>query len=365
MNTYIACIGMIVFSMLILILFTFKNFTISDSAKRGIMFSAVLIMICSSAECLGFLLDGADPVFRVPHLIVKFIELSVAPYIPIIFANAFQPHKSRLAFLIVQAVHTLIQFLSMFFGITFWVDENNVYHHCMFYDIYYVAIVVSAAFLLYSISMFGMRFQSQNKTVLVMIAVFVVAGVTCQALNESIRIVWLTVAMGAILFYIYYCTVMIQVDALTELMNRSAYERRVKSERKRVGILFFDVNDFKIINDMYGHQFGDESLIQVAKALRKAYGKYGFCYRIGGDEFCAILDKRIESMNELELDFGTIMVKKRLKESRLPTVSIGSSIFEPGKMTFQESIANADENMYEAKKKSKAGRDIAVILNDK
>lgn len=87
--------------------------------------------------------------------------------------------------------------------------------------------------------------------------------------------------MGAILFYIYYCTVMIQVDALTEMMNRSAYDRRVKTEQKRVVILFFDVNDFKNIIDKYGHQFGDESLSEAARELRKAYGKYGYCYRIG------------------------------------------------------------------------------------
>lgn len=99
-------------------------------------------------------------------------------------------------------------------------------------------------------------------------------------------------------------------------------------------------------------------LYKSQRRFGKAYGKYGFCYRIGGGEFCAILDKRIESMNELELDFGTIMAKKRLKESRLPTVSIGSSIFEPGKMTFQEAIANADENMYEAKKKAR--RDVIL-----
>lgn len=359
MNIYIACIGMTVFSMLILILFSFRNFTVSLSAKRGIIFSAVLVIVCSSAECLGLLLDGAAPSFRIPHMIVKFIELSVTPFIPIVFANAFQPHKSRLVFLIMQAVHALIQFLSIFSGITFWVDENNVYHHCAFYDNYYIAVAASTAFMLYSIAMFGRRFQSQNKTVLAMIALFMATGVTCQAVNESIRIVWITVAIGSILFYIYYCTVMIQVDALTELMNRNAYERRVKSEQRRVGILFFDVNDFKKINDKYGHQFGDESLREVAKALRKVYGKFGLCYRIGGDEFCVILTKRIESAQELDLDFSSMIAKNRLKEPRLPSVSTGFSIFEPGKMTFQEAIANADANMYEAKKRNKAGRDIA------
>ena len=359
MTTYIACIGMTVFSMLILILFTIKNFTISGSAKRGVILSAVLIIVCASAECLGLLLDGADPVFRIPHMIVKFMELSVAPFTPIVFANAFQPHKSRRVFFIIQAAHSTVQFLSMFLGITFYVDENNVYHHCTFYNLYYAAILVSAGFLIYAMAKFGGRFQSQNKTVLAMIFAFVTAGVACQALDGSVRIVWLTVAMGTILFYIYYCTVIIQADGLTELMNRSAYERRMNSEQKRVGILFFDVNDFKSINDKYGHQFGDESLKAVARSLRKAYGKYGLCYRIGGDEFCVILDRRINSAQELNLDFENAMAKKRLKESRLPNVSIGFSVFEPGKMTFQEAIANADAQMYEAKKQNKAGRDTA------
>lgn len=360
MTTYIACIGMTVFSMLILIMFTVKNFTVSDSARRGVIVSAILIIICSSAECMGILLDGSDPAFRIPHLIVKFVELSVAPYIPIVFANAFQPHRSRRVFFIFQTAHCAVQFLSIFFGITFWVDENNVYHHCTFYDLYYVAIVASAAFLIYAIAKFGKRFQSQNRSVLAMIVVFVVAGVTCQALDEAVRIVWLVVAIGTVLFYIYYCTVIIQVDGLTELMNRSAYERRIKSEQKRVGILYFDVNDFKTINDEHGHQFGDESLNAVARSLRKAYGKYGLCYRIGGDEFCVILDRRIDSVQELDLDFENAMAKMRLKESRLPTVSIGFAVFEPGKMTFQEAISAADAQMYEAKKKSKSGRDIHV-----
>ena len=50
----------------------------------------------------------------------------------------------------------------------------------------------------------------------------------------------------------------------------------------------------------------------------------------------------------------------RLKDPRLPKVSIGFAVFEPGKMTFQEAIANADAQMYEAKKKSKAGRGSAA-----
>lgn len=359
MSTYIACITMAVFSMLILMFFTFSNYTVSKSARRGIIASAVLIMCCSAAECLGVLLDGADPCLRWLHMAVKFAELAVAPFIPIVFANAFQPSKLRKACFILLAIHAAVQFLSIFFGITFYVDENNVYHHCALYDIYYVAIAVCAAYMVYSIAMFGKRFQHLDKAVLAMIVTFVVAGVACQALDEAIRIVWLVVAIGTILFYIYYCTIIIQVDGLTELMNRSTYERRITSQRRRAGILFFDVNDFKDINDKYGHQFGDECLCAVAKALKIAYGKSGLCYRIGGDEFCVILDRRIDLVQELNADFNSAMEKMRAKEPRLPSVSIGNSLYEPGSMTFQEAIANADAHMYEVKKQSKAGRNSA------
>lgn len=75
MTTYIVCICMTVFFMLILILFVTKSFTLSSAARRGTLLSAALIIVCSSAECLGILLNGTDPVFRVPHMILKFIEL--------------------------------------------------------------------------------------------------------------------------------------------------------------------------------------------------------------------------------------------------------------------------------------------------
>ena len=70
MSTYIACIVMAVFSMLILVFCTFSNYTVSKSARRGIIASAVLIMCCSAAECLGILLDGADPCLRWLHMAV-------------------------------------------------------------------------------------------------------------------------------------------------------------------------------------------------------------------------------------------------------------------------------------------------------
>ena len=51
----------------------------------------------------------------------------------------------------------------------------------------------------------------------------------------------------------------------------------------------FDVDDFKQINDRYGHIQGDLCLAGIAECIKKSYANFGYCYRIGGDEFCVLL----------------------------------------------------------------------------
>ncbi len=57
-------------------------------------------------------------------------------------------------------------------------------------------------------------------------------------------------------------------------------------------LVVFDVDDFKQINDRYGHMKGDLCLADIAECIKKAYASFGYCYRIGGDEFCVITEKR-------------------------------------------------------------------------
>ena len=54
-------------------------------------------------------------------------------------------------------------------------------------------------------------------------------------------------------------------------------------------VIMIDANNFKAINDNYGHACGDRTLKKLAKAICSAYGQYAYCFRLGGDEFCAIL----------------------------------------------------------------------------
>lgn len=81
------------------------------------------------------------------------------------------------------------------------------------------------------------------------------------------------------------------VDALTGIYNRSGFDEQVEKHLKAypqepgVGITF-DVDDFKSINDTYGHAAGDHALEQVASGMRECFPKQAVLGRSGGDEFC-------------------------------------------------------------------------------
>ena len=81
-----------------------------------------------------------------------------------------------------------------------------------------------------------------------------------------------------------------QLDALTGLLNQNSYLNRTAEMRSSGGLLIaFDVDSFKQINDCYGHLQGNACLAAIAACLKKAYANDGYCYRIGGDEFCVLL----------------------------------------------------------------------------
>lgn len=97
-------------------------------------------------------------------------------------------------------------------------------------------------------------------------------------------------------------------DSLTGLKNRRAFEEDLEEIEKNLYsydnevLIFMDINRLKEVNDYFGHGAGDELIIIAAKCIRNAFSEFGTCYRIGGDEFCAILSGNRTSEKEwLEL----------------------------------------------------------------
>jgi diguanylate cyclase (GGDEF)-like protein len=146
-------------------------------------------------------------------------------------------------------------------------------------------------------------------------------------------------------------------DEMTGLYNRRAYENHLEQLRKRdslddVTMIVFDVNGLKKTNDTIGHHAGDELIKGMAHAIREVFASCGKCYRIGGDEFVAIIETEIPDIRVLTDRLDEVVSKRRGAFGEELSVSYGvvRGAKKPG-MTVDELIASADEKMYHQKRK--------------
>ena len=128
-------------------------------------------------------------------------------------------------------------------------------------------------------------------------------------------------------------------------------------------VFSFDVNGLKDINDTLGHKAGDELLQGAAFCLRKVFGPHGRVYRIGGDEFAAIIALHRTKPEELQEFLGVESASWKGKYINGVSVSSGfASKKEFPEYTFNELFDEADKRMYHVKgeyyfKKNKKIRD--------
>lgn len=149
-------------------------------------------------------------------------------------------------------------------------------------------------------------------------------------------------------------------DQLTGLYNRIAYAEMIDPEYRRhcengrkCVINFVDADNFKQVNDTYGHEKGDMILKEIARVLVNKCPKEGYVYRYGGDEFIAFFPVEKESDAEVFRDD----VIAQLQEKDI-SVSIGMAVTDPSSdRVFDDYMKIADDEMYKVKveKKEKGG----------
>ncbi|MEF2554428.1 diguanylate cyclase [Aurantimonas sp. A2-1-M11] len=154
-------------------------------------------------------------------------------------------------------------------------------------------------------------------------------------------------------------------DYLTGLFNRRAFVdateaelRALSSTGRKASLLMFDIDHFKSINDVHGHQAGDEALQAIATICRSVLREGDLFARIGGEEFACFMPDTDGSAALLVADRlkREIAISKVTYQSRSfkLTVSIGISTTPAGGATLDQMLVSADNAMYRAKRE---GRD--------
>jgi diguanylate cyclase (GGDEF)-like protein len=258
-------------------------------------------------------------------------------------------------------LYLILIFINCFTDILFSINSNNQYQR---EDGFWLIVILNMTYILASVVVIILAitrnrgFRSEGKHILLGM-LLVALGIVLQLYFWEDSFILLTFLLFMLIVFLRFQNLEMLVDPLTGLGNRRRMQLYIdKLSRKRKGefsAIVFDIDDFKDINDLYGHIYGDRVLIVISKILEKSAGnKKITCIRYGGDEFIVITPK--EEVNEFIAKF-----KKLLSEfndhKEFPSkidVSIGVSEFTVNSEINMEYIINtADKLMYEKKKLKK------------
>ena len=153
-------------------------------------------------------------------------------------------------------------------------------------------------------------------------------------------------------------------DDLTKLYNRRHFYRKLRNEFSRVerygedlSLVFFDIDDFKKVNDTYGHAQGDKLLVQIGSLLKNLSRECDLPARVGGDEFAMLLPSTNKSgaLNLAQRIFKTIQGKKiEGLDDELISISVGVSNCIDNKVKSAEELVKlSDDAMYQSKTNGK------------
>lgn len=148
-----------------------------------------------------------------------------------------------------------------------------------------------------------------------------------------------------------------ETDLMTGLLNKATTENKIKSHLRNLDgniynvLMLVDIDDFKKINDTYGHLKGDEVITNIAGILKEYTGEYDLAGRLGGDEFCVYFSDLLDIQVACE---KAAMIAQKLKaiysgeETFKVTLSIGIAATNE-QITYDTLLENADTALYQAK----------------
>lgn len=337
-----------IFAMIIIQTCLCVSNTLTEERKKVFHKLFNLIIIAAFCEWFGNCLQGSGADTRLLHIVIKAIELSVAPAIPFFVSWIIEKQKEKKIYLYLL-LHAILEWTSGIFGFIYYVDKDSNYLHAQFYWIYVAAYIFSIIYCMYTVMRNVKKYQYNGVRYFLLIGIFMLTGIMIQLYDSKLKVDYITIAIVAIMLYVFTLEMIYQTDELTELINRRGFENYSAHIEQKCVILFLDVDSFKAINDTYGHSFGDEVLKIIGKTIRTEYARYGKCFRYGGDEFCVILTKNINYLEGINKKFFDAMAQRREKEKRLPFVAIGYSYYDPQKQSLQDAIEKADQVMYKYK----------------
>lgn len=329
--------------------------SLNKKQKRGFLLAFTLIACISVLEVITIVVDGAPPGYRWLNILSNYLGFGLTPAVPLCLVYVLDK-KSIIRRIFKAAVccegaYLLFLAATLPYGLVFSVSRENLYARGAYFYIYVAMYYAAMLYLMVATVRTAAAFQNRSRMLIYPLTLFLGAETVIQLALPELHVTWLCVTLLSVLYYIYCSEMWNQLDALTGLLNQNSYLNRTAEMRRSGGVLVvFDVDDFKQINDRYGHLQGDLCLAEIGRCIKKAYARSGYCYRTGGDEFCVLMENA-DREAQCAQEFVRQLEQRRKAVDFLPTVSFGSAPFLGEDVLAVKN--RADREMYRYKKARK------------
>ncbi|MCK7488014.1 MAG: diguanylate cyclase [Bacillus subtilis] len=261
-------------------------------------------MVVLAVDFLQVLIDRIDNSFYlIMNIGLTTILYVVGPFLTMLWfryvdyyihKDGIRLKKYRLILWTPIALNAIMAILSPIFGWFFVVSPDNVYARG---PLFYINVIIIYSYLFVA---FGDLLANRNnfrKSSFWPMLLFVIppaVGGLIQVLFYGLLLVWPMVTISVLMVFVFVQFERANTDYLTGLFNRREYEGYVaglERRKKKLALLcglILDLDRFKSINDLFGHDIGDLALKAVADVLRTSFRQNDFLARLGGDEFVAL-----------------------------------------------------------------------------
>lgn len=299
----------------------------------------------------NFLLYVLEPI--PPSLSVLYTSYHV-------FSSDVKVKEKQKVLMVFFLLNLMICIISLFTGSFFYVDQNNIYHRGPYFALH---VAYCYGLLIYSLMYLIKHKQYIEKRKYISMIVYFIPmaiGTTIQVLFYGYSLNWVGMMLSLLIIYFNIQNRGINTDYLTGIYNRRQLDEYIRerirnsTENKSFSAILLDLNEFKSINDRFGHKIGDEALKDSVEIIRRSLNTDDFIARFGGDEFVIITD----IYNGQTLDKVVNRIRKNVENFNVSNLkpynlnfSIGYDIYScNSKMEADEFFKHIDMLMYENKK---------------
>ena len=360
--------GLTVLMMWFLLLCRRKNresLQVGDKIYDGM---AIVNLLGALSETIAFLVDGKQfmgsrQINYVSNSICFIGTVSIGLlwclYVELrIYRNYKRIFKKAKPVMFPWVVEVIMDLCNLFgTGIMFKISEENIYQRAAGALIGYISLIIYFAYSIYLVHQSKKQGINLNFFPVIYFVGPCFAGVLIQFLFYGITSSWVLVAVALIFVQMQSYAENLYIDELSGLYNRRYLnavltERKITSRKSLHGIMM-DVNDFKYINDNFGHSMGDKAICTLGNILSRSIPDGGMAIRYAGDEFIVLLsgvdtESVLVTMDEINHNLS------QFNESKIEpftlSVSMGYAEFGEGDDT-EAFLMHMDEKMYEEKRK--------------